>query len=946
MPHSVAVFAALSGLGASATHASSAGDVADLFQGGWSTTTLPSLPTFVVAVGKTASGAFHHGLTFLSQTTGGMRSAAAAAPSSFSSLFCTGAVPIYSGGSSVTSAGAGGTGVGSHAIASKFLGLSSNHAEDGAGAAVSAMGSPDPFGLFCTVKTASSTGVGGASTKAVFAKTAGGKVTHFFASNGQRASTHSQAAHSSTSTVGDLSTGAAAGAAGLLPGPGSGAAATQQLPVASGGVSTDAPAANFLQLFQADHTGPAAGGAAVAASKTTLFTHSSAHTKQTILTKAAAHGGKKAFGKHTSLFGKKKKGGFGKSSASEKRVAKAAAKRQRQEEAAARKEQKHIQAQQRKAEKQQRKEQEAARKRERQIEKENEKSREREQRRLEKQEKARYREDKERLREEQRRYRKLRKEEETLEKEREKYGEREGRARVETGYRSGVYRRPSYEHPSSSYGQRGYGAPYHRSYSPVDYRGTYDRGYNSGRYTSPYQRGYGASGYGAAYDRPSGYSVPSYGSGYAPGGGARSYAAGPSYGAPPHGVTSIAPGTPAVTAHGGYGMTGTAPPGVVAHAPAGAEPGGTVQYVYSKPGEVASGTKSVRVIQDIAETKNGITTHHVTETVSTSKANVPSHLVPPVAVGGPVEGPDYIGGDDYNDGGDVSPIEEAEEFSNIREIQLQVTTLLFGLWRQRGDTNEDDVRGRRKKQGKDPTSWSSKKLQRRRERRARFKCLRELRVCPSEIVIKEERWSVPILETFNGGNSDRRGAKVSFHRQTEPLRTTPGINSDESQVWETSEEGSCVVDDGNLMLLMGRSDADTQKAFSIEYGWEVLSTAWREDNAELSGYDGEEDSSGAEGMEIEKRNGPLSSGEGDGRERQPKWGSNRAYQEDCQSSVERQDQHAGRNEGGETNHNRKSWPPRTMKHFRDDRASLSFCCRRVQLSLLPLRQLMYHDFLA
>nr|PIM03990.1 hypothetical protein TGCOUG_225830 [Toxoplasma gondii COUG] len=974
MPHGFALLAALSGLGASASHTTSTNDVADLFQTGWNAAPLTSVPTFVSAVSKTVSGALHQGLAFLGQAAGGAKFASTAAgpvsSSASSSFFCTGSVPIYSGGSSSgMSAGAGAAHAGTQAIASKFLCSSAHHATKGA----ADVGSAGPAGLLYTAKGASSAGLGSAAGNSALINASGRHAAHFLAFTGVGDS-HATAVSTAVAGGGSASSGAAVGDSGLLPGAGVLIGAPKGLSIFGGSAAGDY-GLNLLQVLHADNSGPVAGGAAVATSKGTLFAHSSIHSKKVILTKAVAHSGKKAFGRKTSFLGKKTKGSAGKSSREaarrEKAARKAAEKEAKKKEAAAKKEQKRAEAERKKAEKEVKKKEEADRKREKKIEKENERSRAKEQRRLEKQERKKYREEKERLREEQRRYRKLRKEEQELERQREKYQEsRSRRGQYDlSDYGSPSYGRsygPSYRSGyGPSYGGGGYGPSYRSGYGPSYGGGGYGPSYGGGGYGPSYGGGgygpsYGGGGYGPSYGG-GGYG-PSYGGGgYGPsyGGnhgptshhddlyGSRSgptvteapYRPTTAYGTPSRNVTSTPYGVPAVPREA-HGVTGGS----------GGSAGGPVQYVYSQPGEAATGTKSIRVIQDVAETKNGVTTHHVTETVSSSRAGVPSGSVPGMTIGGAaasgyggVHGP--IGGGEYH-GEEMSTYEggeeEGEEFLSLRTLQLQATTVFFGFFGRLADTGrEDRHRTYRCTDNRTHKTWSAKILKRRTERRARFAVLRETWIAEAERRLEEGKFPFLLVESLRDVKSENREINVAYSelKDTDSGSTAPDTASgDETHVGSTVRETRIWSEEMDVELLRSTCGVGWQPDRSTEFTKDAKLADLREEaNHDSSGYCGELDWSSDDETGADDDARWTSDEEAD--DRPQREGPGR-FHISCQRLQKANHNSLGREKVIQETSKKKFGGRLRVGYFRNDRTFFPVCSRRVQLSLLPLRQLM------
>ncbi|CBZ54268.1 conserved hypothetical protein [Neospora caninum Liverpool] len=973
MPHSFALIAALSGLGASASHTASTNDVADLFQSGWHASPLNSVPTFVSAVSKTVSGTLHHGLGFLGQASGGAKFAATAAARSSSSasasLYCTGSVPIYSGGSS-SAAGAGATHGGTPGIASKFLSLCTNHATTGStDAAAAAAGSTDPSDIFYTAKAASSAGLGSASGKAALVKTSSRHATHFLASTGMGAY-HSAAVSTPGAGEGSMPLGGTGGDSELPTGTGILLGATKGLSPSVGGATPGDHGLKFLQVLQTHNSGPAAGGAVASTSKGALFSHSSVHAKKTILTKAAAHGGKKACGKNTSFFGKKRKGGFSKNSRTStqdaKRAQKAAAKEAKQKEAAARKEQKRMDSERQKAQKQQRRQENDAKKREKQIERENERSRAKEQRKLEKQERAKYRQEKERLREEQRRYRNLRKEEQELDRQRGKYAESRSRGMdYDGGYRPGGHYGRSYgrSYSPSGYRSQSYGGGYHsgsygpsygRSYSPRGYYGSsYGGGYHSGSYGPSYgrsysPRGYYGSSYGGGYHSSSHYNPPS-GSSHGATSRGTPYNPAATYGTPASNGTAGSYGQGSAVAPGADGATGGG---------AGGNTAGPVQYVYSQPGEAATGTKSVRVIQDVAETKNGVTTHHVTETVSSSRAGIPSQSVPDTAIGGAAASGyggvhDTPGGDEYHDGGDLSAYEgveeDGEEFVSLKTLHLQVATLFFGsfgLRKQLGDAAKEE-RGSQCIGSRQSKAWSVKSLQRRKERRERVAHLREMRITEAERHLAKKK--VPFLrfKTALNGDAEKNEVMVAHHRliDTEGGSTTPDTMScAETDVGEKVRETRRWGEEINMELAWDTCAVRRKSDRCFEFIKDDRLAALREEtNGSYSGYCGELDSSPVDGTGTEDDDRWTSDEEI--KARRPEEGSG-GFRITCRRLQRTDHKCTGRQELSQEMTKKGFGARIRVGCFRNEPTIFPFCSRRVQLSLLPLRHLMYVDFLA
>ncbi|KEP67520.1 UNVERIFIED_CONTAM: hypothetical protein HHA_225830 [Hammondia hammondi] len=967
MPHGFALLATLSGLGASASHTTSTNDVADLFQTGWNAAPLTSVPTFVSAVSKTVSVALHQGLSFLGQATGGAKFASTAAgpvsSSASSSFFCTGSVPIYSGGSSSgMSAGAGATHAGTQAIASTFLSFSAHHATKGAADVV---GSAGPVGLVYTAKAASSAGLGSAAGKSSLINASGRYAAHFHAFTGVGDS-HASTVSTAVAGGGTASPGAAVGDSGLLPGAGILIGAPKGLSIFGGSAAGD-HGLNLLRVLHSDNSGSAAGGAAVATSKGTLFAHSSIHSKKAILTKAAAHSGKKAFGRKTSFFGKKTKGSAGKSSREaarrEKAARKTAEKEAKKKEAAAKKEQKRAEAERKKAEKELKKKEEAARKREKKIEKENERSRAKEQRRLEKQERKKYREEKERLREEQRRYRKLRKEEQELERQREKYEE----SRSQRGQYDGRYGGRSY---GRSYSPSDYGSPsYGRSYGP-SYRSGYGPSYGGGGYGPSYGGGgygpsYGGGGYGPSYR--SGYGQ-SYGGGYGPSydgnhgptshhddlygsSSGRTVTEAPyrpttAYGTPSRNVTSAPYGVPAV-AHEAHDVTRGS----------GGSAGGPIQYVYSQPGEAATGTKSIRVIQDVAETKNGVTTHHVTETVSSSRAGVPSGAVPGMTIGGAAAGGHgavhgATGGGEYH-GEEMSTYEgdeeDGEEFLSLRTLQLQATTLFFGFFgRQLAGTGEEDRhRTYRCTDNRKHKTRSAKSRKRRTERRARFAVLRETWFTEAERRLEEGKIPSLLFESLRDDKSGNEEISVAYSelKDTDSGSTAPATTSgDETHVGSTVRETRIWSEEMSVELLWGTCGVGWQPDRSTEFiKDEQLADLREEANHDSSGYCGELDWSSDDETGAEEDARWTSDEEGDDRRQRERPGR---FHITCQRLQKANHDSVGGEKVIQETSKKKFGGRIRVGYFRNDRTFFPVCSRRVQLSLLPLRQLMYVDFLA
>ncbi|PHJ22943.1 hypothetical protein CSUI_003205 [Cystoisospora suis] len=676
-------------------------------------------------------------------------------------------VPIYTGGSSSASSGTVGGLLGSHAVAGKFLGLTSHHTGDHAsltdllhssdsafckarvsaatagpsyvaaaenatkapaiaakflglpsGHPVSISASSTKASILCANKPAGTAaaskffsgsatggphGVNGASSVAqkfqsellphVDNAAKGGKLS----STGYNGESFLLRAGEAGPAAGTAASAAAKGAAGakLIVGSSGGTdgglcGGPDALGVAAGvtgggsavggvGVPSEGGGGSFF-LLHADETGPTAGTAAVAATKANAFAVS-AQAKRGAFTKAA--GGKGALGTKTVFWGKKSKGGFGKkagggrSSAASRRASKAAQRQQRQAEkeakAAAKKaqrQQKREAAAQRKAAAKEERRAQKAQRREREIEKENQRAREKEQRKFERQQKQAYRDEKARLQEEQRRYRKLRENQEEVERERRAYAASSRR--------------------DTDYGGRGWGSGYRRtpSYEDVDRSGYGYGGYRGGYGGYGGGGGHGGGGYAAGTYGGGGHG----GGGYAGGGHGGAGAGGTAYGGS-HGGPSSLEG-PEVSGDAGTAAAGGAPHGM---GPS------SVQHVYAQPGGGQEGVKSIRVIQDVAETKGGITTHHVTETTSTARANVPSKLIPPPmapAAGGAAYGAADLAEDGgAGEGGEVSPFDEGgdvegegEEFLSLRTVKMQAMLLLgtlgFGPAREANEVKE------------------------------------------------------------------------------------------------------------------------------------------------------------------------------------------------------------------------------------------------------------------